>query len=145
MWGRSNHHFTDVVIDVNATQVSGPSNDNNGYGVICRVQSNDWGDGYALVIAGDGNYSIQKITEGDWDPIIDWTRSDVINQGNATNTIRAICDGSRLVLIVNGEVVAETEDDTYRSGDVSLVGTTFEENELTEIHFDDLVITRPIR
>jgi serine/threonine-protein kinase len=145
MWGRSNHHFTDVVIDVDARQVAAPSNNNNGYGVICRVQSNDWGDGYGLVIAGDGNYSIQKIIEGDWEPIIDWTYSDVINQGNASNDIRAVCDGSRLVLIVNGEIVAQAEDDEFPSGDVSLVGTTFEEGELTEIHFDDLVVTRPTR
>ena len=143
MWGRSSRHFTDVVIDVDATQVTAPANDNNGYGVICRVQSNDWGDGYGLVIAGDGNYSIQKITEGDWEPIIDWTYTDVINQGNATNAIRAICEGSRLVLMVNGQIVAQAEDDSYPSGDVSLVATTFEENELTEIHFDDLVVTRP--
>ena len=145
MWGRSNHHFTDVVVEVDATQTAAPSNNNNGYGVICRVQSNEWGDGYGLVIAGDGNYSIQKISEGDWEPIIDWSFSDVINQGNATNTIRAVCDGSQLVLIVNDQVVAQAEDDEFASGDVSLVGTTFEEGELTEIHFDDLIVTRPSR
>jgi hypothetical protein len=145
MWGASNHHFTNVVIEVETTQVSAPANDNNGYGVICRVQPNEWGDGYALVISGDQHYSIQKIVQGEWEPLIDWTRSNVIHPGDATNAVRAVCDGDRLVLVVNGQVLGQTEDSTYSSGDVSLVATSFEAEEPTEIHFDDLVITRPSR
>jgi tRNA A-37 threonylcarbamoyl transferase component Bud32 len=144
MWGGSNHHFTDVEIDVQTTQVSAPPNDNNGYGVICRVQSNEWGDGYGLVISGDGFYSIQRISQGSWEPLIEWTRSNVINRGNADNTVRAVCSGSHLMLIVNGQLIAEADDDAYPSGDVSLVATTFED-ESTEIHFDDLVVRRPQR
>jgi len=143
MWGRSNQHFADaVIVEVDATLISGPANDNAGFGVACMVQSNEWGDGYAMVISGDGYYSIQKVTEGDWDILVEWSPSKAINQGNATNHIRAVCDGSSLTLIVNGELLAEVKDTTYSSGDVSLEATTFED-EPAEIHFDDLVVYAP--
>ena len=142
MWGVAGQHFTDIVMDVDATQVLGPSNDNNSYGVKCREQPN--GGGYGLVISSDGYYSIQiVVAEGDWDPLVDWTTSDVIRQGNGTNHIRAVCDGSHLALYVNGQLLAETTDTTYSEGDIGLVACTLEEDEPTEVHFDDLVVRRP--
>jgi len=140
MWGLAYRNFSDLVIDVDATQVSAPSNDNNGYGVMCRVQEDD--DGYLLRVSGDGYYAIHRIVDGEFEPLVDWTPSDVIHQGNATNHIRAICDGSRLALIVNGELLAEVGDATYTSGDIALTATTYEA-EPTEIHFDNLVVTAP--
>ncbi|MBN1177839.1 MAG: hypothetical protein JXD18_01400, partial [Anaerolineae bacterium] len=141
MWGASNHHFTDIVIDVDATQISAPANNNNGYGVFCRVQPNEWGDGYAVTISGDGFYSIQKISQGDWTELVEWTRSNVINQGNATNHIQVVCSGSRIALFVNDQFIDEVIDADYASGDVSLAATTYEDT-ATEIHFDNLVIRR---
>jgi hypothetical protein len=143
MWGVAYQDFIDVVIDVEATQVEGPSNDNNAYGIKCRVQSGGTGgDGYALMISGDGFYSIQIVEDGDYTALVSWERSDVINQGNATNYIRAVCDGTHLALIVNGELLAEADDSTYASGDVSFMAATLEP-ETTEIHFDNLVVTEP--
>ena len=140
MWGVASQHFTDIVIDVDATQVLAPSNDDNSYGVKCREQPD--GDGYGLVISGDGYYSIQIVVDGDWDPLVDWTTSDVIRQGNATNHIRAVCDGSTLTLFVNGQRLALIEDSTFTSGDIALTATTFEV-ESTEVHFDNLVVRKP--
>lgn len=144
MWGLAYQDFTDVVIDVDATQVEAPGNDNNAYGVKCRVQteSGAGGDGYALMISGDGFYSIQEITDGDYEALVDWNSSPVINQGDATNQIQAVCVGDRLALYVNGELLAETTDTTYTSGDISLMAATLEP-EMTEIHFDDIVVTGP--
>jgi hypothetical protein len=142
MWGRANRHFTDVEVEVVSTQDSAPNNNNNGYGVLCRVQGGQSIEGYALVISGDGFYAIFKIEDGDANPLVDWTHSDVIHQGNETNVIRARCDGSRLALIVNGQLMAETEDDSFSSGDIGLTAFSYED-EATEIHFDDLVVHRP--
>jgi len=140
MWGVANQRFSDVAVDVDATQVSAPTNDNNAYGVICRVQPN--GDGYILQISGDGGYAIHRIVDGAFRPLVDWASSPDVRQGNATNHIRAVCDGSHLALYVNGELLGEADDATYAEGDVALAATTFEE-ERTEVHFDNLDVTTP--
>lgn len=143
MWGNAFRNFGDVVIEVDATQVAGPVNNHNAYGVKCRVQGGGTGgDGYALIIGANGQYSIQVIRQGNYDMLVGWGTSMAINRGNATNHIRAVCVGTRLALFVNGELLAEVEDATYASGDISLMAATLEP-EATEIHFDNLVVMEP--
>jgi hypothetical protein len=139
IWGLANQSFTDIVVDVDATQLSAPANDNNAYGVMCRVQANGK-DGYALRISGDGYYGIHIVSDG-FEALVDWTASDAIRQGNATNHLRAVCDGPDLVLFVNGELVAEASDTTFAEGDIALSATTFEA-ETTEVLFDNVVVSR---
>ncbi|MFL7791495.1 MAG: hypothetical protein AB8I69_05095, partial [Anaerolineae bacterium] len=140
VFGSGPQSFSDLAIDVYAAQISSASTNVNAYGVMCRVQAD--GDGYLLRISGDGQYAIQRIVDGSFEPLVDWTESDVINQGNTTNHIHAICDGTGLALIVNGELLAETEDDTFAKGGIALTVTTFE-SEPTEVHFDDLLVLDP--
>jgi hypothetical protein len=140
MWGLAFRQFDDVVIEVETEQIRGPANDNNGYGVMCRVQEN--GDGYLFLISGDGFFSITKASNDDFIPLIDWTSSDAIQMGNSTNQIQAICDGSNLDLEVNGQQLASTQDSEFATGDIAMAATTFEDD-TTEVHFDNLVVTAP--
>ncbi len=142
MWGVANRSFSDTVVEVDATQFSGPANNDNAYGVSCRSQSDN--DAYNLAISGDGFYSIQKIVDGSFQKLVDWTSSDAISQGNATNHLRVECDGARLALYCNGQLLAETTDSTYASGDIALMVVTYEP-EATEIHFDNLKVYEPGR
>ena len=138
MWGIAELDDSDVVIEVEATQVEAPPNDNNAYGVMCRVQEND--DGYVLRVSGDGFYAITIIVDGEFENLVDWTTSSVINQGDATNALRVVCDGPTLALYANGELLAETTDTTYPEGNIALTATSYE-TERTEVHFDNLVVT----
>lgn len=147
-WGRSASEFTDTVVDVDATVVSAPSNNNNGFGVYCRVAQSDDGsiDGYMLAISADGFYSIQIFTPDEFKTLVDWTKSGAIKQGSQTNHIRATCSGSELTLEVNGTLVgsAATPADGPASGAIALVAVSFEDAEpSTEIHFDNLVVSQP--
>jgi len=142
MWGLAGKNFQNVIIDVEAMQVQGPGNDNNAYGVGCRFTSSDSPNGYLFRISGDGYYAIHKVMAGETTELVDWKESSVIRQGDAVNRIRVICDGSSLVLQVNGERVASTTDSAFTSGDISLLATTYED-EVTEIHFDNLVVSKP--
>jgi tRNA A-37 threonylcarbamoyl transferase component Bud32 len=140
MWGTANRSFDDVVVEVDATQVSaGPDNDDD-YGVVCREQGN--GDGYHLLISGDGFYAIVRSEGGSFEWLVDWTESNAINQGNATNRIRGVCDGSTLTLFVNGQRLATAEDGTFTTGDIALTATSYEDVP-TEIHFDNLTVRTP--
>lgn len=141
MWGVANRSFDDFVVEVDAIQVSsGPDNDND-YGVVCREQGD--GDGYYMLISGDGYYAILIRAEGkDFEPLVDWTESDIIRQGNTTNHIRVVCDGSALALFVNEQCLATAEDSMLATGDIALTATSYED-ESTEIHFDNLVVRKP--
>jgi hypothetical protein len=140
--GAANRSFENVIIEVDATQIYAPDDNDNGFGVMCRVQPDE--EGYLLSISGDAYYSIYRILDGEFEALVDWTRSDVIQQGNATNRIRAVCDGSDLALLVNGELLAEATDSTFSEGDIGLTATSFAE-EPTEVHFDNLLVDAPPR
>ncbi len=140
MWGIANQNFTDLTISVDSVQVSGPANDNNDYGVICRLQ--EGGEGYYFLISGDGFFSILRADSNGFTPLIDWTSTDVVRQGNSDNAIVATCSGSDLSFYVNGQLLASTSDSNYGSGDVALTATSYEETG-TEVHFDNFTVTQP--
>ena len=140
MWGVAYRSFDDLTIEVYATQISAGLDNNTAYGVVCREQGD--GDGYYLRIAGDGYYSIFRAVGGESEPLVDWTSSTAIRQGQATNHIQATCDGSTLALFVNGQRLDEVKDSTFAAGDIALTATTFEDVK-TEVHFDDLVVRSP--
>jgi len=140
MWGVAGRSFDNLVIEVDSTQISaGPAN-NNDYGVVCREQGN--GDGYHLLISGDGYFAIAKAQGGSFEWLVEWTESTAIQQGYATNRIRAVCDGSRLALFVNGQRLATADDDTFTEGDIGLAATSYEDAP-TEVHFDNLTVYTP--
>ncbi len=137
MWGVANRSFDNIIVEVDAIQVAAGPEDNNDYGIVCREQGN--GDGYYLLISGDGYYSIMKSAEGQFTELVEWTQSNAISTGNATNHLQATCSGTSLKLSVNGQEIVTTEDNSYTSGDIALTATTYED-QATEIHFDNLIV-----
>jgi hypothetical protein len=142
LWGVASQNFTDLIIDVDAAQLSGPADNNTAYGVYCRRTGENNSDAYAFFVSGDGYYSIIKITSGSFASLVDWTSSDVINQGDASNHLTASCIGDHLTLSVNGTEVADTYDSSYTSGDISLAAGSMETTGI-EAQFDNLVVTEP--
>ncbi|MCX7854712.1 MAG: DUF1080 domain-containing protein [Anaerolineae bacterium] len=142
MWGVANRSFTDVVIEVDTIQVSGPANNNTDYGVICRTADSGSGTGYYLLISGDGYYAIVKGTDEGYEWLVDFTKSSAIRQGNTSNHLRAVCQGSKLSLTVNGVLLVEAEDSDFTSGDIALTATSYEDTP-TEVRFDNLRVTAP--
>lgn len=141
MWGIANTTLSDVLINVDTNQVSAPDNDNNSYGVACREQGD--GNGYYLLISGDGGYAIIKAQGNEFTPLVEWTASDAVKKGNATNHIEATCKGTTLTLSVNGTRVATVEDSSYSSGDIALAVTSYEDGQASEVLFDNIKITKP--
>jgi hypothetical protein len=142
-WTNPGRNFDDAIIVATARQVSGP--DDNAYGVICRYQSTE--NFYVFLISGDGYYAIGKYQSGS--PQIQYlsgegqyTFSDTINQGAATNEIRASCIGNELSLSVNGLPLATVTDPTFVTGDVGLGASTFDPGTAV-IEFDDVRVIQP--
>jgi hypothetical protein len=138
MWGSAGRSFEDVIIDVDTEQISAPSNNNNDYGIICRLQRD--GGGYYGLISGDGFYAILRESGGDsYEILVDWKDSNHIRQGNSQNQLGLSCMGSKISLFVNGQLLAETSDNMYDSGDIGFTATSYEQ-EGTEVHFDNVTV-----
>jgi hypothetical protein len=142
-WSNPNRNFDDVIITVEARQMSGPNN--NAYGVICRYQSVE--NFYVFLISGDGYYAIGKYQSGSNQVTYlsgegQYQFSDAINQGVATNQIRASCVGNELTLVVNGLPLASVTDPTFVTGDIGLGVSTFELGTIV-VEFENIRVLAP--
>jgi hypothetical protein len=140
IYGVAHRSFGDVDIEADAAQVVGPTDDDNDYGLGCAIQDN--GDGYYLLISGDGYVSIQIALDSSFSNLVDWEQSSAIHTGDASNHLRAVCQAGALDLYVNDYHVASAQDLTFATGDIALTATSYE-SDSTEIHFDNLVVRQP--
>jgi hypothetical protein len=140
LWSKPHGAFENVHIAVDARQTAGPVK--NLFGIICRYQDGD--NFYRFVIGADGFAGITKRSNGDVTVISAalLTVSAAVNQGFAANHIEAICDGSRLVLWVNGQQVAEAVDADFANGEIGLLASSGTVAGI-EIHFDNFVVSEP--
>ncbi|MCA9901116.1 MAG: hypothetical protein H6654_15785 [Ardenticatenaceae bacterium] len=138
IWGLNDQQHEDVIIEVTSTQNS--AHENNAYGVMCRADISNNGDGYYFLISGDGYYTISKGEGDNVNQLVEWTSSSTINTGQASNTIRAVCAGNYLALYVNDKFLAETTDSDYKSGFAGFAATAFEGGD-TDVSFDNLTIS----
>lgn len=142
-WTNPGRDFSDVIVTVQARQSSGPNN--NAYGILCRYQ--DEKNFYFFLISGDGYYAIGKYDSGQDRPTYltpnqEYSSSDLINQGVATNLVRASCVGDELSLSVNGLPLLTVTDNSFASGDIGLGVSTLEPGTAV-VQFDDLLVLAP--
>jgi hypothetical protein len=140
VWAHPGENFADVSIEVDATKFSGP--DNNDFGIICRFV--DDSNFYFLIIASDGYQVIGKYDNNEivYLSADQMQVTDAVNQGSATNHLRADCVGSTLTLYVNGQQVASVNDTSFTSGDIGLTVGTFDDPNVA-VTFDNFVVFEP--
>jgi hypothetical protein len=138
-WATAGKDLGDFHLRVEASQVAGP--DDNEYGVLLRLQ--DAANFYRFSISGDGYFQVSSHVDGAAEYLGGrWTPSDVINQGQATNTIEVICQGDTFTFIVNGQQLVEVQDGAFSRGDIGLYVGTFSIAG-AEVHFDNLAVDTP--
>ncbi|MCA9907175.1 MAG: hypothetical protein KC519_00900 [Anaerolineae bacterium] len=137
IWGLNAQMHTDVVIEVETEQLS--SYADNAYGVMCRADPADDGDGYYFFISGDGYYTIRRGAGDEIAPLIEWLPSSAIHQGQEHNRIRAVCIQDYLALYVNDQFVDETRDQLYSSGVTGLTAGVSAGGDV-RIDFDNLLV-----
>lgn len=136
-YGLHTEFYTDVAIEA-TVQVMQDSR-SNGFGVMCRADPAQDGDGYYFLIGTDGSYTIRRGAGREVEPLISWTRSSKINRGIGRNKIRAVCIGPYLALYVNDTFIDSTTDDRYSRGvaGVALVATG--EDELS-VEYENMLV-----
>jgi hypothetical protein len=139
-WANPGLSFTDVRIEVEATKVAGP--DDNDLGLICRYQ--DTQNFYFALISSDGFAGIGKIKDGEQLLLSgdNLEPADAISQGNSKNTLRFDCLGNSMTLLVNGTQVAVVSDSDFAKGDVGLMAGTYD-TPGTDVHFDNFIVRAP--
>jgi S1-C subfamily serine protease len=138
VWSSLSLDGDDVIVEVDARKDSGP--DLNSYGVLCRYLDAD--NFYALEIGSDGTYAVRKATVGGFEVLVDWTESEAIQPGDASNQLRAACIGNELSLWANDVLLVSTTDDEFPGGDVALAVGTYDDGDV-RVHFDNLDIFAP--
>jgi hypothetical protein len=130
--------FDDFTLDVDATPLAGP--DDNDYGVIVRRVDDD--NFYRFEISGDGYYNVQKREKGKWHKlIVDWTESDAIRNGKATNHLRVVCAGRVMTFYVNQVTLIQVADDSFKRGSVGVLAGTLAEPGV-QVAFDNLQVSK---
>jgi len=138
-WASAGREFSDFHLTVEATQVAGP--DDNEYGVMVRMQDTE--HFYRFSISGDGYYLVNKYNGEEWRPLGgDWTPTEAVHPGAATNRLEVVCQGTTMTFLVNGVQVVQVEDGSYRRGDVGLYAGSFFEAGV-EVQFDNVSVTEP--
>ena len=131
--------FSDLTLDVDATPLSGP--DDNDYGVIVRRVDDE--NLYRFEISGDGYYNVQKRVQGKWEKLApDWTPSAAIRKGTATNHLRVVCRGSTLTFYVNQVQLIQVTDASFARGEIGVLAGTLAQPGV-QVAFDDLQVSTP--
>jgi hypothetical protein len=138
LWALNDQLHDDAVMEVTAEWLSGPKL--NGYGLMCRADTSNNGDGYYFMIGNDGTAAIMKGKDDNINRLVEWARSRSI-RANQPNQIRAVCIGDYLALYINGALFAETRDSEYTSGYAGFSVVSYEEEGIpVVVAFDDLTI-----
>lgn len=136
----TNLNFSNSEISIQTKKILGPSDSQ--MGLICRYQ--DKYNFYAFTISTDGYAGIIRIKEGQKELLNSETliRAENINLADGENRLSALCDGGKLALTVNGELILTAEDDSFINGDAGFFVETFDLAKTTVL-FNDFVIRKP--
>lgn len=140
-WSLPGQRFSDSTLAVDATLIEGPTD--NDFGLLCRFQ-NEY-NFYAFLVSSDGYGGIIKVKDGLYKTLNSPDGLEygaMIQQGQATNQIRADCVGSRLTLYVNQEKFLEVEDLDFTVGDVGLIAGSYSQPGV-DILFDNFFVLKP--
>lgn len=134
IWSLSNTAYRNAAIQATVEQTEGEPG--NGFGLLCRADAS--GNGYYFLISSTGYFSIRKATDTQSDPapLVEWQRSDAIQQG--ANELLAVCVNDYLTFSVNGRLLAEARDDAHDAGELGItVGAV---GDTVWVRFDDIIV-----
>ncbi len=106
--------IADFRLTVDAQRISGP--EDAAYGLVFRHSEGSY---YLFSVREDKHFRFSLWYGYEWVPIVDWTQTLVIRPGEV-NRLSVLAQGSRFVLSINDQVVAEAEDEQLEQGEVGL-------------------------
>ena len=131
--------FDDIQVDVNV--IFNPGEEMVTAGVMCRYQ--DSKNFYVFFLDRDGTHAIVRYKNGEYIPLDRGNvEGDVVfHKGEASNRLGAMCSGNNLKMFLNGKKVLEATDDSYKAGNICLLGSSSAQNQ--KVVFQDLRLLEP--
>jgi AAA+ superfamily predicted ATPase len=74
--------------------------DNNGYGIVWGLENAN--NCFEFVISGDGHFRIAKYKGGEYQVIVAWTKTEIINKWNAVNLLEMERENDLIHFSING-------------------------------------------
>ncbi len=139
-WSVAGQTFSDVQVEVDATRIGGPTD--NDFGLVCRYL--DAENFYIFLISSDGYYGIAKLKDNQHSLIgIDQLQyTSAITPEQPVHRIRADCQGQTLRLYVDGNLLMEAQDADFSTGDVGVLAGAYATPGV-DILFDNFVVKQP--
>lgn len=137
-WSPLHGTFTDGAIEADVNLASGPAE--TSAGIVFRYQ--DEQNFYFFGVSGDGYYVLAVLNNGTWTQLFDWTISPQVQREGSANRLRVEMAGDRFRVYVNGTLLDEARDTTFRSGGIALAVNTFDQGNATVL-FKNFVIYKP--
>jgi hypothetical protein len=129
--------FDDCQIEIDA-RLSPPAEGAYVY-LDFRRQSNS--DRFSFVVnPGNGTFLLRRYHGQRGSDLVPWTRAAAINGGTSPNRLGARVTGSEIILLLNGQEIGRTRDDTLLEGQVAFGVGHFQDGP-AEAHFGSLIVT----
>ena len=92
----------EVTISANLTHISGENN--KAYSLVIGDNLSDSKfTGYVFCIADNGFYTMYTVTAAGVSTYVKWTRTNLLKQGNATNTLTVVKKRNQFHFLINGQ------------------------------------------
>lgn len=110
------------------------------WGIIFRIQDNR--NYYWYRVTDNQLFAVSVVENGQWKNLVDWTRSSAIKP-NGVNQLEVMAHEAHFILSINGQVVSEMDDETFRQGMVGLAIEGYTVGEKTVFDFLDVTLRAP--
>lgn len=137
-WVRAGREsLTDFYLSVEVQQIDAPATAD--YGVLFREDENS--NFYYFAISDAGEYALYLFFE-EWDTLIDWAQTDLINSGEA-NRIIVIGEGAHFTFFINDHYLIEIDDNKIPQGSTALAIELSNEDDQGVFEFDNFELRAP--
>jgi len=130
--------LSNLYLTVEGQRISGDTDTQ--YGLILRRADRD--NYYILRIRDDGDYQFRVRHEGEWDTLISWTASPLIQPGQM-NRLTVVAEGPLFTFYINDQYVAEYTDSKVSEGKVALVIGFDDKGDTGVFEFDNFEVRTP--
>jgi len=132
--------IADIGIEVDAEMVQAPGDGDYEYGITCRAREATTTQGYLLSVGATHVRIGAFDSAGAYQELTPWR--DLLDASSPTRHLAAICQGDRIALLVDGELVAETTAIGLDGASIGLFAVSYGADPIT-VRFDDLRLVHP--
>ena len=139
-WGLDYVHHENIIMEVTVTRNMG---DTAAFGLMCRADPRNNGDGYYFMISGFDDFAIFASEGVNWTPLLNWRSTALVSADVNEYLLKAVCYEDRLAFYIDGILVGEVIDDTFSGGFAGFMAVPGED-ESVDVSFDNLTIWQAV-